>query len=153
MPFYKWDESLTTGIEDIDVQHQMLFVIINNFIEDRLRGKGKDAVKPVIDFLADYTVKHFAMEEKYMTTYSYPDYAFHKSQHVGFQQDFASLKSQFERDGATSDFTEALKQRVGDWFKNHIMEVDKKLAGFLKTKIYHDHTKTFKNDNYIENNK
>ncbi len=136
MPFYKWDERLETGVGEIDVQHQMIFAVINDFLEHSLSGKGKDAVRPVIDFLAGYVVKHFAMEEKYMTTYSYPEHSFHKSQHTQFVQDFISLRSQFEREGATSVFVEVLKQRVGDWFKKHIMEVDKALAGFLKPKIY-----------------
>jgi len=142
MPFYKWDESLATGIGDIDVQHQMIFVIINNFIEDCLKGKGNDAVKPMLDFLADYVVKHFLIEERYMTTYSYPEYSSHKSQHTQFQQDFVKLRGQFTREGVTSDFIEALKHRVGDWLKNHIMVVDKALARFLKTKINPGFTET-----------
>ena len=135
MSFYKWDENLATGIGDIDVQHQMIFVILNNFIEDCLNGKSNEAVRPVLDFLADYVVKHFLIEERYMATYSYPEYPSHKSQHSQFQQDFVKLRGRFTREGATSDFIEALKHSVGDWLKNHIMVVDKALAGFLKTKI------------------
>ncbi|MBI3813510.1 MAG: hemerythrin family protein [Nitrospinae bacterium] len=134
MPFYKWDESLATGVVDIDVHHQLIFVIINNFIEEYLRGRGKDTIRPVIDFLSDYVVKHFSLEEKYMSDYSYPEYSFHKSQHTQFRQDFDRLTSRFENEGVTSGFVDALKQRVGDWLKNHIMEVDKALAGFLKAK-------------------
>ncbi len=136
MSFYAWDKSLATGVGEIDVQHQMIFAVINDFLEDSLSGKGKDAVRPVIDFLAGYVVKHFAMEEKYMTTYSYPEYSFHKSQHTDFQQDFASLRSQFEKEGATQQLIEAFKHRVCEWLKDHIMVVDKALAGFLKPKIY-----------------
>ncbi|MBI5749529.1 MAG: hemerythrin family protein [Nitrospinae bacterium] len=141
MPFYKWDETLATGIGDIDVQHQMIFVALNNFIEDCSKGKGKEAVKSILDFLADYVVKHFLIEERYMTTYSYPEYSSHKSQHAKFQQDFVKLRGQFTREGITSDFIESLKHRVGDWLINHIMVVDKALGQFLKTKIYHDYTK------------
>ena len=89
MSFYKWDENLATGIGDIDVQHQMIFVILNNFIEDCLNGKSNEAVRPVLDFLADYVVKHFLIEERYMATYSYPEYPSHKSQHSQFQRQAA----------------------------------------------------------------
>ncbi len=142
MPFYKWDESLATGVGEIDIQHQMIFLSINNFIDDCLKGKSKEAAKSMLDFLADYVVKHFLIEERYMTTYSYPEYSFHKSQHTMFQQDFVKLRGQFIREGVTTDFMEALKQRVGDWLINHIMVVDKALGRFLKTKINPDYTKS-----------
>jgi hemerythrin len=142
MTFYKWDKSLATGVGEIDVQHQMIFAVINDFMEDSLSSKGKNAIKPVIDFLGEYVVKHFALEEKYMTTYSYPEYPFHKSQHTDFQQDFAKLRGQFEAEGATPQLIEAFKQRVCEWLKGHIMVVDKALAGFLKPKIYPGFAKT-----------
>ncbi len=134
MPFYKWDKSLSTGIEKIDTQHQLIFIIINNFIEEYFKGRGKDAVKPLIDFLSDYVVGHFSMEEKYMSDYSYPEYSFHKLQHTQFKEDFAGLMNQLESEGFTNEFMTALKRRVGDWLKNHIMEVDKVLAEFLKNR-------------------
>lgn len=134
MSLYRWDESLATGIGDIDVQHQMIFLSINNFIDDCLKGKSKEAVKSMLNFLGDYVVKHFLLEERYMSFYSYPEYSFHKSQHTKFQQDFVKLRSQFVREGVTSDFIESLKHRVGDWLINHIMVVDKALGIFLKTK-------------------
>lgn len=94
MPIY--DDSLSTGVRNIDDQHKELFDKINNLLAACREGKGKEEVAKVMQFLSDYVIDHFGTEERYMVTYRYPDYPSHKARHEEFVEGFSGLKMRLE---------------------------------------------------------
>lgn len=136
-----WDDALLTGVDEIDAEHRELLIRINRFFDACDRGKGREEIKEVFDFLQDYIESHFATEEKYMLRYSYPDYAAHRQLHTDFRRDFAELKKKF--DDAFHDLSTLKELRVqvetnwllGQWWVDHIDKVDKALGIFLKAKV------------------
>jgi hemerythrin len=131
----EWSEDLATGVNEIDNQHKELFKRINNMLEACNQGKGKEEVDKVIKFLEDYVVTHFTAEEKYMTTFDYPEYSAHKSQHLWFIENFSGLKRKIETEGVGVHIVILTNNLVVDWLINHIRKLDKALGGFLKAKI------------------
>lgn len=134
MAYYEWDDKFMTGIDEIDFQHQLLFIAMNNFMEEYSKGRVEWAIGPIIDFFTYNLKKHFSAEEKYMTDYFYPEYLYHRSFHEQLHESFIDLKNQIKVNGATSDLVKSLKRSTDNWF-NHMVEFDKPFSEFLKTKI------------------
>lgn len=133
MPIY--DDSLSTGVRNIDDQHKELFDKINSLLAACREGKGKEEVAKVMQFLSDYVIDHFGTEKGYMVTYGYPDYASHKARHEEFVEGFSGLKSRLETEGAAASIVIGTNRLLGDWWINHINTMDKALGSFLKTKL------------------
>lgn len=132
----QWTNNLSVGIEKIDAQHKELFNTINNLLDAMSQGKGKEEVGKVFDFLEDYIRGHFTTEEKYMTQFDYPDYSHHVKQHIEFIKKFNDLKTIFKTATAGINVVISTSSLLGDWWRNHINNVDKDLGIFLKPKIY-----------------
>lgn len=128
----QWTEALATGVDTIDEQHKELIVRVNNLLEACQQGKGKLIMAGLLNFLADYAVRHFAEEEKYMQTYDYPGYEAHKAQHEKFISDFGLLKNKFDAQGAGVNLVLVTNRTIVDWLVNHINNTDKALGAFLK---------------------
>lgn len=125
-------DDLKTNIISIDVQHQELFRIANELLDACKEGKGTEKVSNVINFLENYIKTHFSTEEKYMLKYNYPEYNFHKIQHETFIKRTEELKNTFKKFGPTLSFTITVSSTIVNWLVNHIREVDRQLANYLK---------------------
>lgn len=126
---------LSTTVMEIDDQHKELFKRINSMLAAMEKGTGRDELSKTIQFLTDYVVFHFGIEEKYMDKYSYMDRTQHKAQHELFVRTFLRLKDRMLSEGVNVQTAEDAKQLVVDWLLNHIRYVDKGLGLFLKRKL------------------
>ncbi|MDN5332108.1 MAG: hemerythrin [Tepidanaerobacteraceae bacterium] len=128
----KWTEDLSTGIELIDKQHKELFKRVNDLMDACTKGKGKEEVVKVIDFLSNYVVMHFGEEEKIMKAENYPGYDGHKTQHESFIKKFTEFKEKLEQTGPTVDLVVKMNGFLVDWLINHIKKTDRALGDYLK---------------------
>ncbi|WP_461257916.1 bacteriohemerythrin [Treponema sp. R80B11-R83G3] len=131
---YKWDKSLETGHEKIDEQHKQLFATLNKIIEESQQGRGKDEIYKTLDFLSQYTIMHFLMEEKLQKEYGYPDYATHKKSHDDFKATVKELTNTLIEKGPQKELIDTAVKTVGDWLILHIKGSDIKMAAYLKSK-------------------
>ncbi|MDR1972117.1 MAG: hemerythrin family protein [Treponema sp.] len=129
---YEWDKTLETGHEMIDSQHKQLFAAINDLLAKCEEGKGTDELGKSLDFLNDYTIKHFFDEEKLQQKYNYPDYPNHKQYHEGFKKTVRDLKVQLIMKGPTAELLQEVHSKIGDWLVSHIKVQDSKLAAHIK---------------------
>ncbi len=130
----QWTEDLATGVSIIDEQHKELFARINTLLEACSRGRGKEELGRVIQFLEDYVFTHFSEEETRMKKYNYPDYSSHKALHEEFIRNFTGLKEEFMKEGPAVYVVIKTNHVVVDWLTAHIKRVDKVLGTFLKDK-------------------
>jgi hemerythrin len=130
-----WREDLAIGVEQIDNQHKELFTRIDGLFEACNKGKGKEEVTKVIDYLGDYVVTHFSDEEALQKKYGYPEYNGHKMLHTQFIKDFGALKGSLDNEGVTPGLVIKMNKLLIDWLINHIKRTDKALAAYLKEKI------------------
>lgn len=129
---FKWDQSLATGNNVIDQQHQELFRRMEKLVEATKHDEGKGVVSETIAFLEEYVVEHFDAEEQIQIANSYPEYDSHKHQHQEFLNDMVKLKREFEAEGANATVLVKSIASLGNWIHNHVEQYDKALAEYLR---------------------
>jgi hemerythrin len=130
---YKMDKSLETGVELIDTQHQQLFDAINKLLATCSGGKDPDALKKDLDFLTNYTIKHFFEEEQIQQKYKYPDYPNHKKYHENFKSVVRDMSVQFIMKGPSEALVNEVTAKIGNWLVTHIKVEDQKLAAHIRS--------------------
>ncbi|MBT9156875.1 MAG: Bacteriohemerythrin [Firmicutes bacterium] len=130
----KWNETLAVGITEIDDQHKELFARMNSLLEACNKGKGKEAVLPMIAFLEEYGAEHFRAEEELQKTSGYPQFEKHRELHREFLRNVRMLNAKLEEHGPTLPFVIEVNTTVVNWLTAHISKIDKELGMFLKAK-------------------
>lgn len=131
----QFDNSLKTGNELIDSQHQELIARVNKLTEECKPGTEKTVAAHTLGFLMDYTNEHFADEEKLQAEHGYPLLDAHKEQHASFVKAVEELEDMLvEEEGPSEAFVAAVKKNVVDWLLNHIMVWDKQVAQYVTGK-------------------
>ncbi|WP_025323758.1 bacteriohemerythrin [Deferrisoma camini] len=130
----QWEPKMATGIAKIDAQHKELIRRINKLLDAMKEGQGREMVGEVLEFLGRYVVEHFADEEALMKKYGYPKYPEHKAIHDRFKKEFEALAAENEKRAGSLSLTLQVQNKVVDWLRNHIMNVDVKMAAQLKEK-------------------
>ncbi len=122
-----WDDSLRTGVHLVDSQHQELFRQINGLHEAMTLGKGREEVAKLIQFLDNYTKKHFAEEERLMEQRKCPVAEANKMAHKQLLERLAQLKAQFEQQKTGTTVTMEIYRLMSEWLVRHIKAIDLKL--------------------------
>ena len=130
---YVWDNSLVTGVELIDTQHQELFEKINNLLRTAGEGKGGEELRKSFKFLSDYTVKHFSEEEEIQKKYKYPDFENHHKLHESFKKTVLDLSVEWMKKGSSEGLVLEVEKKIGDWLVVHVKGQDIKLGAYLKS--------------------
>jgi methyl-accepting chemotaxis protein len=121
----RWNpETMATGVDSVDEQHQELIEMVNNLDAACRRGEARERLKEMVDFLADYATRHFAHEEGLMDELQCPSRAKNKVAHKQFLIAFSKFLERFEKEGATTSLVLELKNIASSWLKNHICKVD-----------------------------
>ncbi|MDF2653941.1 MAG: hemerythrin-like metal-binding protein [Bacillota bacterium] len=128
-----WTEDLSVGVGLIDEQHRTWFDKADKLFEAGKKGQAKEFVGQMLDFLDDYTKKHFSDEEKYMLSINYPEYDRQKTLHTAFIGQLANLKKEFNESGGNILVVLNANQMVVDWLVKHISNEDKKIGAFVKS--------------------
>lgn len=126
--FVEWDDSFATGIESIDQQHKRLFVLVNELF-DGVKHMDQEAIKSVLGELVDYTVNHFAYEEKLFSEHGYPQEKEHVAQHEKLVGTVSAFVSEFESGESMVDFR--LLNFLRSWLAGHILSEDMAYAPHL----------------------
>lgn len=130
----KWEDSLLTGIGNIDSQHKELFKYLDKFLSSIKDGKGKEEIGNALNFLEDYVIKHFHDEEEIQRQYGYPRIEEQSSQHEHFKNELKQLKLSFEKSGESVLLALNIQNKITSWIKNHISTLDKDLGEFIRNK-------------------
>ena len=59
MSLINWSDNYSVKVAKFDNQHKNLVNMINEMHEAMRSGRGKDALKPILQKLVNYTVQHF----------------------------------------------------------------------------------------------
>jgi len=129
-----WTPNLSVGVTSIDEQHKMLFEKADMLFEAGRNHRAKEYIGELLDFLNDYTKKHFTDEENYMRSIHYPGYAEQKNAHDHFISQLKKLKSEYESSGGNILVILNANQMLLDWLTKHISRMDKKIGEFAKAR-------------------
>jgi len=128
-----WTEMLSVGVEQIDKQHRELFEHANRLFEAGQKGKSKEVIGELLQFLDQYTKTHFRDEEKYMESIKYPELDVQKRAHADFIASLQNLRNEFEKSGGNLTVVLNANRLVVDWLTNHIANQDKKIGKYAKS--------------------
>lgn len=128
-----WTENLAVGINTIDEQHKTLFEKANQMFEAGKNGKSKEVIAEILDFLTEYTQKHFSDEEKYMRSINYPEYDLQKNAHAGFIAELEKIKKDYQESGGSIVLIINANQMIVDWLTKHISYEDKKIGKYASS--------------------
>ncbi len=131
MALIEWDDSLKLRISSIDTQHQRLVGLINHLDEAIKAGQGYQQLGEVLEELLDYTRTHFAYEEALLQKHGYPAYSGHKAEHDALTEKVFFLAGMF-KEGDRSLDSDQILAFLEVWVREHILEVDRAYAEFLK---------------------
>ncbi|MDW2800068.1 bacteriohemerythrin [Clostridium boliviensis] len=128
-----WTQNLSVGITMIDDQHKMWFEKAEALFDAGKNNKAKEYVGELLDFLDNYTKKHFADEEVYMQKIHYPGYAEQKQAHTAFITQLTKLRNDYNSSGGNLLVILNANQMVLEWLTKHISNMDKKIGEYAKT--------------------
>ncbi len=122
----EWEDKYSVGISEIDEEHKQLIVIINKIIDVKQHSDNKNELLKILNEMADYANKHFKTEETYMIKFKYPEYQYHKEEHLDFSVKTLAYQSRV----VTGDphLANEILEYLKLWLVNHIQKTDKKFA-------------------------
>ena len=132
---FAFTQNFHTGIPLIDEEHKQLFAIIaktNDVIHAELLHDKYDEIMGILTQLREYTEMHFADEESFMETISYPDLEAQKRAHSAFVEKLVDIDL-FDLDAMDDNqqaYLESLIEFLSGWLTNHILNMDKRIAEF-----------------------
>ncbi|MCP4937163.1 MAG: bacteriohemerythrin [bacterium] len=129
MALLQWSDELSVGIDIIDKQHMILMRAINLLALAIEKNSERELLEAIFKTLADYTVTHFAYEEKLFDHFDYPQSIEHKKDHQALRDKVSVLKDRFDA-GEDNLGPQVLKFLV-EWLTKHILGKDKRYASFI----------------------
>jgi hemerythrin-like metal-binding protein len=132
VPNYVWDTTFATGNETIDSQHRTLFDALNQLLAAMQKEEAGAELKKALDFLSDYTIKHFFEEEQIQIQAGYPDHPNHHQLHENFKETVQELGHELIMKGASDKLIADVQKKIGNWLVFHIKGQDIKLGAYLR---------------------
>lgn len=138
---FVWKEQFNIGHEKVDLQHQYLLNLVNEFVLDAKTIKSKPApasddftkIRVLVTELKSYAVNHFQDEEQLMASIHYPDLEAHQANHRLLRQHVEHMEQK-----VNSMDKHALNKMIivlRDWLVEHIMVEDKKIGTFILSRL------------------
>ena len=130
MDLIKWRKSYETGIDAMDVQHQILIELINILYKVIRKEKSSEVINEVLSEMTKYAENHLLKEEAFLATNGYPDLDNHMDIHQGYLDKMKTLMAESKKENQATNIYLFLRQ----WWMGHIVAVDKKYGEFLQSK-------------------
>ncbi len=126
----EWDEKYSLGILEIDKEHKKLIGIINKAILAKKDNDSPEVLREVLIGMIVYAQTHFATEERCMLKFKYPEYQYHKEEHIVFSTKIKAFENDLIDVGCynASEILDYLKE----WFLNHVLETDRAYVDCFK---------------------
>jgi hemerythrin len=120
-----WDqEKMTTGVPEVDAQHQEWIRRYNEFDDAVSQGMGLEAVRSTLDFFANYAETHFRLEEAYMNKRHCSAAVANRAGHERMRNILTASKEYMERKGVSMLQVTILKMEMQEWLIEHMLTID-----------------------------
>ena len=123
-----WNDNLVLGVKSMDDEHVVLVEKINNLVmqmEAHYMQKDKQSIYNAFNDLANFTVEHFAHEEKYMRSIGYMQLVSHQKIHEKLLAHVGTYGEQIKKGNLNE---QKLISFLRNWLLSHIMGVDMQYA-------------------------
>ncbi len=130
MVHIQWKDRYNIGYKEIDAQHKDLLEVLNELIDLAGERRNSEVVTGSFHRLVEYVHTHFATEERYMQTCSYPRLVEHQALHASFVHRLVELNNTYDPSDPRL-LGEAL-EFLKTWYLDHIIQADTDYIPFLK---------------------
>jgi len=130
-----WNECHRVGIAAIDNQHREIIERVNLIADAVEQSDRHDAILEMTDELILFACEHFALEERLMTEYGFPDLEDHVAEHLGLLQQLNNIRNALLTPNPTK--AALVSAFITDWAELHILQADKEIAVFLTARGMH----------------
>ncbi|MFD3157000.1 bacteriohemerythrin [Haloimpatiens sp. FM7330] len=132
---FKWKDSYSVGVEEINKQHKKLFELgkeLYELIELDDEYDHFDEIMNILDELKDYTHYHFKSEEDLLTKHGYETLQFklHRLEHKSFIHKMDSFNEK-SIDFEQKDSVLKMLSFIENWISHHILETDMSYKEFF----------------------
>ena len=127
-----WSDSLNTGNARVDSQHKRIFRLLSDVMRQCAEGDYSATLEETLNFLVDYTVKHFTDEEALQLACKYPGYERHRKLHEDFKTTVGGLVKAFGESGSSKELADGVNSVMAIWLITHIQKEDKKIAEHIR---------------------
>ena len=133
-----WKDEYCIGVSLVDNAHKMLFELVsklNRVINDTQMNREGYACYEAINFLKEYTVRHFEEEEAYMLKIKYPGYYNHKAVHDNLR--FVVLpefEDRLKKTRFSKDVVDEFAALITGWLYGHILIEDMAITGRIASR-------------------
>jgi len=118
----EWDESLETGITDIDIQHRVLFNILKILVDSLENNREDEVIDGILKELSRYTKYHTVAEAAYHIG-SLENRAEHEKTHKDFITKVDGLKK-LRKTMNNREFGSLMAEFICYWIEEHIRGMD-----------------------------
>ncbi len=125
----QFDESLHTGIDDIDDHHRRLYRLANGVLSPT-PGRRVNLEKVMVR-LRDYTRYHFAAEEFLFDQLDYAGADAHRSWHLRLVDEMDEIARAVAGGGRRREIVGRLHVTMDEWVRLHIQGADQRFVEFL----------------------
>ena len=123
MSLINWKDEFSVQVEEFDSDHKELINILNRLWEANKENRGHEAIAAVLGELVNYTVHHFADEEKMFDRWDFPGKIAHKEKHRDLIATAAKVQKQFLQE-KLENVPDAVFDFLQEWLVNHILRED-----------------------------
>ena len=124
----EWDDKFSVGVQRIDEEHKKLIDIINKAAVTN-KFKKIRVVLATLDEMINYAGYHFLTEETYMVGSDYPEYLFHRNEHIGFTDKVIDFQNRVV--SGDSQVVNEAQEFLKQWLVNHIQETDSRYTDWF----------------------
>ena len=124
----EWDDKFSVGVQKIDEEHKKLIDIINKAAVTN-KFKKIRVVLATLDEMINYAGYHFLTEETYMVGSDYPEYLFHRNEHIGFTDKVIDFQNRVV--SGDSQVVNEAQEFLKQWLVNHIQETDSRYTDWF----------------------
>lgn len=131
---FGWNDAYSVNIARLDKQHQKLFDTMSQLDEALRSGQKTPRVDQIVDNLVSNAFSQFAIEEALMEKFGFPGLAEHKLKHAIFREKIVTFL--IERK-VRPDVAVDILFYTQDWWKQHLLHVDKKYSAYFNERGVH----------------
>lgn len=127
----EWDESLSVGIPEIDIDHQRFLRLINELNEAIITRMEREKIRTCMRSILEDAYCHFAHEEALFKEWGYPEAAEHSRKHEQMILVMNKIMGRFEHNCTEYELIEA-GLNVKAALINHLLTEDMKYRDYFQ---------------------
>ena len=130
MKLFKWNDSYSVYLPEMDAEHKALFRMIANLQKEIMSGAPAGRVLTMLHETITHITGHFAHEEQRMTATRCPYYRWHKKQHETATRSALEFERRIRRGDGRAPLE--LLDFFSNWLRGHLALADRMMAAHLR---------------------